>query len=248
MLAYKVPLEILERLIMELDFGFVRNVNTDAILGFPETFGFDDGSKFMKLLDILFRTIIKVDPNITFEHMNSDILFRCWATDLTARKPREFSKKMTPTVRIIDALRATTAIPIYFIPHTDPITGNMLSDGCIHGNLPLQNLTDAECAETLAIGFSLGAEDMSFVHKTPEDIMQFMNAVLNCFIHSRNKEVMDRWNHIILRIPADNYPSWNFEASREDRLMLLNIGMKATKEWLLNPYASARSIVRRNSC
>jgi predicted acylesterase/phospholipase RssA len=248
MLAYKVPLEILERLIMELDFGFVRNVNTDAILGFPETFGFDDGSKFMKLLDILLRTIIKVDPNITFGEMKTDILFRCWATDLTTRKPREFSKKATPTVRIMDALRATTAIPIYFIPHTDPITGNMLSDGCIHGNLPLQNLTDAECAETLAIGFSLGAEDMTFVPKTPEDIMQFMNAVLNCFIHSRNKEVMDRWSHIILRIPTDNYPSWNFEASREDRLMLLNIGIKATKEWLLNPYASARSIVRRNSC
>lgn len=246
MLAYKVPLEILERLIMELDFGFVRNVNPDAILGFPETFGLDDGSKFMKLLDILFRTIVKVDPNVTFEQMNTGILFRCWATDLSSRTPREFSKKMTPTVRIMDALRATTAIPIYFIPHKDPITGNMLSDGCIHGNLPFQNLSDEECAETLAIGFSQ-PDNVSYNPKTPEDIMQFIKAIFECVTHSRNK-IIDRWNHKILRIPTDNYPSWNFEASREDRLMLLNAGIKATKEWLLNPDATARSILRRNSC
>lgn len=246
MLAYKVPFEILERLIMELDFGFVRNVNPDAILGFPETLGLDDGSKLIKLMDIIFRTIVKIDPNITFEQMNTDISFRCWATDLSSRMPREFSKKMTPTVRIMDALRATTAIPIYFIPHKDPITGNMLSDGCIHGNLPLQNLTDEECAETLAIGFSL-PDNVTNNPKTPEDIMQFVKAIFECVTYSRNK-MIHRWNHKILRIPTDNYPSWNFEASREDRLMLLNAGIKATKEWLLKPDASARTILRRNSC
>jgi predicted acylesterase/phospholipase RssA len=49
MLACKIPVEVLERLIMELDFGVIRNVSPDAILGFPETFGLDDGSKFIKL-------------------------------------------------------------------------------------------------------------------------------------------------------------------------------------------------------
>lgn len=246
MMAYKIPIEVLERLIMELDFGVIRNVSPDAILGFPETFGLDDGSKFVNLLEIIFRTILKIDPNITFGDMKSDILFRCWATDLTKRELREFSKKETPTVRIIDALRATTAIPGYFIPHTDPITGNMLSDGGIQGNLPLHILTDEECAETLAVGFSSGSAKAE-KSETPQDLMQFMKAVFDCLTHSRNDDVMERWKHNIMRIPTGNYPSWNFEASREDRLMLLAAGIKSTKAWLLNPLATARTILRRNS-
>jgi NTE family protein len=246
MLACKIPIEVLERLIMELDFGVIRNVSPDAILGFPETFGLDDGSKFIKLLEIIFKTILKIDPNITFAEMKSDILFRCWATDLTLRTLREFSKKETPSVRIIDALRATTAIPGYFTPHTDPITGNMLSDGGIQGNLPLHNLTDKECAETLAIGF-LSPSDDPQSRETPQDLMQFMKAVFDCLVHSRNEEVMVKWKHHILRISIGNYPSWNFEASREDRLMLLNAGAKSTKAWLHNPLVSSRTILRRNS-
>jgi len=246
MLACKIPIEVLERLIMELDFSVIRNISPDAILGFPETFGLDDGSKFVNLLDIIFRTILKINPNITFGDMKSDIMFRCWATDLTNRELREFSKKETPNVRIIDALRATTAIPGYFTPHTDPITGNMLSDGGIQGNLPLHILTESECAETLAIGFSTGS-DKAEKSETPQDLMQFMKAVFDCLTHSRNEEVMVRWKHNILRIPTGNYPSWNFEASREDRLMLLAAGVKSTKAWLLNPLASARTILRRNS-
>jgi predicted acylesterase/phospholipase RssA len=246
MLACKIPIEVLERLIMELDFGVIRNVNPDAILGFPENFGLDDGSKFITLLEIIFRTILKIDPNITFGDMKSDILFRCWATDLTLRTLREFSKKETPTVRIIDALRASTAIPGYFTPHTDPITGNMLSDGGIQGNLPLHILTEEECEETLAIGFSSAVDDLQ-ARETPQDLMQFMKAVFDCLVHSRNEEVMARWKHHILRISIGNYPSWNFEASREDRLMLFTAGAKSTKAWLLNPFASARTILRRNS-
>jgi predicted acylesterase/phospholipase RssA len=219
-------------------------VSPDAILGFPETFGLDDGSKFVNLLEILFRTIIKIDPNITFGEMKSNIVFRCWATDLTTHTLREFSKKETPTVRIKDALRASIAIPGYFIPHTDPITGNMLSDGGIQGNLPIHILTEKECAETLAIGF---APEYSEKPETPQDLMQFMKAVFDCLIHSRNEEVMLRWKHHILRISTGNYPSWNFEASREDRQMLLAAGAKSTKAWLLNPFATARMILRRNS-
>jgi predicted acylesterase/phospholipase RssA len=241
MLACRVPVETLERLIMELDFGVIRNMNPDAILGFPETFGFDDGSKFVNLLEIIFRTILKLDANMTFADMKSGIVFRCWATDLTTRSLREFSQKETPTVRIIDALRASTAIPVYFTPHMDPITGNMLSDGGIQGNLPLHNLTDDECAETFAIGFSSESTET----KTPQDLMQFMKAVFDCLIHSRNEDVMEKWKHNILRIPTDNYPSWNFEASREDRAMLLTKGVEATKAWLKKP--AGRVLLRRNS-
>lgn len=241
MLAIKVPIETIERLVSDLDFGVIRNLNAESVMGFPETFGLDDGSKFVNLLDTIFRVVLKIDSALTFADMKGDIRFRCWATDLTTKSAREFSLKTTPNVRIIDALRATTAIPIYFTPVTDPITGNMLSDGGIQGNLAIHNLRADECAETFMIGF-LNGEELS--GKTPTDIMGFMDAVFKCLIHSRHEDLLKEWNHHILRIPLE-FPSWNFEASREDRLKLIKQGYHATEEWLKTP--PSRFINRRHS-
>ena len=241
MLAIKVPIETIERLVSDLDFGVIRNLNAESVMGFPETFGLYDGSKFVNLLDTIFRVVLKIDSALTFADMKGDIRFRCWATDLTTKSAREFSLKTTPNVRIIDALRATTAIPIYFTPFTDPITGNMLSDGGIQGNLAIHNLRADECAETFMIGF-LNGEELS--GKTPTDIMGFMDAVFKCLIHSRHEDLLKEWNHHILRIPLE-FPSWNFEASREDRLKLIKQGYHATEEWLKTP--PSRFINRRHS-
>ena len=242
MIACKTPMEVIKRLLLEIEFGVVRNLKPESMLAFPETFGIDDGRNFVKLLESVFRLVLKIDPNLTFADMKSDIAFRCWATDVVTLKSREFSVKATPKVRIIDAIRATTAIPIYFTPFIDPETGNMLSDGGIQGNLPLQNFSDIEISQTLCIGFTSPAQCTS---KNPEDVMGFMNSVFSCLIHTRNQDLLELWNHHIIRIPIDNYPSWNFEASREDREMLMNLGSNTVVKWLAKP--SAKKISRRHS-
>ena len=241
MMAAKMPIEAMERLVSELDFGQIRNLNVESLMAFPETLGLDDGSKFVNLLETIFRVVLKIDIDTTFADMKTGIQFRCWATDLTTRQPREFSLEATPNVRIIDALRATTALPIYFTPFTDPITGNMLSDGGIQGNMPVQNLTEEQRAETLMLGFK---EEVSETGSTPTDIMSFVNSVFSCLIHSRNEDLLKAWNHHILRIPLD-FPSWNFEASREDRQGLFKTGYKAAGIWLTKP--PSRVIIRRHS-
>ena len=241
MLAIKAPIETMERLVSDLDFGVIRNLSAESVMGFPETFGLDDGSKFINLLETIFRVVLKIDSGLTFADMKSDIKFRCWATDLTMKSPREFSLKATPNVRIIDALRATTAIPVYFTPFTDPITGNMLSDGGIQGNIAIHNLTPDECAETWMIGF---LNDDEKIGSTPSDIMGFMNSVFKCLIHSRHEDLLKEWNHHILRIPLD-IQSWNFEATKENRIALIKKGYIAAEEWLNKP--PSRPVNRRRS-
>ena len=240
MIACKTPIEVIERLIIELDFGMVRNLSVDTVMTFPETFGLDDGSKFTQLLEKVFRLVLKVDPNLTFADMKSNIAFRCWATDLVTLKLREFSRAQTPTVKIIDALRASCALPFYFTPFTDPLTGNLLSDGAIQGGMPLHILTEEELKETLSIGFT----DYVGKRANPTDIMEFANSVMSIPVNLQ-KEILHVWKHHIIRIPIDNYPSWNFEASREDREMLMKKGSDAALHWLDRPHG--RKITRRHS-
>lgn len=250
LLATGISLKQIETLVLDLDFSIIRNLKPEGFLEFPERFGIDDGTQFVKFLESIFRVILKVDPHLTFSEFaalkrDGQLNFRCWATDLNTFTIREFSLKETPSVRIIDALRASMALPLYFTPSIDPLNGHMLTDGGIQGNLPLHHLTDSECEESLSLGFSSGIM-RSTDGVLPQDLMSFINSIFSCLIHSRNEEFLKKWSHRILKISVDEYPSWNFEASREDRVMLLRKGSESALEWC-NERSFTKKIERRYS-
>lgn len=232
----------IEKLVLDLDFSVIRNLTPDALLGFPETFGLDDGSHLKKFLESIMKVALKLDPFVTFGELKNKVQFRCWATDLNTLSIREFSLVKTPTVRIVDALYASMAIPFYFTPCKDPITGHLLSDGGIQGSLPLHHLTEDECSEVLAIGF---CRNDPIKKEAPQDLMGFVSSIFSSILHIHNENVIRKWSHKIIRIPVDEFPSWNFEASREDRAMLIKKGLEATKQWLLN--VPNNLILRRHS-
>jgi predicted acylesterase/phospholipase RssA len=244
MISCGLSIQKIETLVLDLDFSIIRNITPDAFLGFPESFGIDDGSHLIKFLESIMRVAMKMDPASTFDSIkNNKIKFRCWATDLNTLTIREFSSEKTPSVKIVDALYASMAIPFYFTPARDSITGHLLSDGGIQGSLPLHHLTDDECSECIAIGFCRNNP----VKEEPQDLMAFVNSIFSSILHINNETVIKKWAHKIIRIPVDEFPSWNFEASREERIILINKGLEATKEWLVNGSNRYREILRRHS-
>lgn len=250
LMASGYPLKKIEALVLDLNFGIIRAVNPEAFLEFPERFGLDDGSAFIKFLESIFRVALKLDPNITLGDFSrlrrpGQLFFRCWATDLNTTGIREFSSSKTPSIRAIDALRASMALPFYFTPSIDPITGHMLTDGGVQGGLPLHHLTDEECEDSLSLGFSYGAPKV--LGELPQDLMGFVNSLFSSLVHSRHEDCLTKWAHKIIYIPCKEYPSWNFEASREDREMLVKKGFDATEIWLLRADSGSRKITRRCS-
>lgn len=246
MMAAGLTMKVMEKLVLDLEFGGIRTLSPDALIGFPETFGLDDGSNLKKFLESIIRVVLKIDPLITFAGLSKKIQFKCWATDLNTRKIREFSFEKTPTVKVVDALHASMAIPLYFIPVVDPITGHLLSDGGIQGSLPIHHLTEEECSECLAIGFCRG-KPFPAEGEVPEDLMGFMGSIFSSLTHFRNESVMSKWNHKIMRIPVDEFASWNFEVSREDREELVKRGFDSMKSWLNSPKCGSRPLSRRLS-
>jgi predicted acylesterase/phospholipase RssA len=245
MVSCGLTLETIEKLVLDLDFSIIRNVTADAFLGFPETFGLDDGSHLRKFLESIMRVAMKMDPVSTFDSIKSNrVKFRCWATDLNTLTIREFSSEKTPTVKIVDALYASMAIPFYFIPGKDSITGHLLSDGGIQGSLPLHHLTDDECSECLAIGF---CKTNPSKEEEPQDLMAFISSIFSSILHINNQATIKKWSHKILRIPVDEFPSWNFEVSRGDRIVLIKKGVEATEKWILNSRNTLKIILRRHS-
>jgi predicted acylesterase/phospholipase RssA len=246
MIASGLTIKVIEKLVVDLEFGIVRNLSPDAIVGFPETFGLDDGSNLKKFLESIMRIVMKIDPAITFSGLSKKIRFKCWATDLNTRSIREFSVEKTPNVRIIEALHASMAIPLYFTPVQDPETGHLLSDGGIQGSLPIHHLSESECEECMAIAF---CKDKPIPEdgEAPKDLMSFMGAIFACLTHSRNESVISKWEHKIMRIPIDGVQSWNFEISRDERLELVQRGKSSMNSWLNLKSCGGRIIRRRLS-
>jgi predicted acylesterase/phospholipase RssA len=246
MIASGLTMKVIEKMVVDLEFGIVRNLSPDALVGFPETFGLDDGSNLKKFLESIMRVVMKIDPAITFSGLSKKIQFKCWATDLNTRSIREFSLEKTPNVRIIEALHASMAIPLYFTPVQDPETGHLLSDGGIQGSLPIHHLSESECEECLAIGFCR-EKPFPVEGEVPTDLMSFMGSIFACLTHSRNESVINKWEHKIMRIPVDGVQSWNFEISRDERLLLVKKGKESMSSWLELKSCGSRRVTRRVS-
>lgn len=241
MISCEFSIKKLEQLVLELDFGVIRNITPESFIEFPETYGIDDGSKLMKFLESVLRNAIKVEPYTTFADLNKNkIQFRCWATDLNMYIPREFSIKTTPNVRIIDALHASMSIPFYYTPVIDPVTGHYLSDGGIQGAMPMYNLTEDECKYAIGIGFL-----NNLPNDNPVDFMDFMKRVLSSVINVQNNSIMKKWEDKIIKISANDITSLNFEVSREERIKLLKSGSESAKKWIQGKYPI--KIIRRHS-
>lgn len=213
------------------DFSLVRNLEPEAALAFPTTFGLDDGQNLVKILHSFMRHK-NIPLDITFGKWQQDYpqapQLRCYATDLHATKPREFSAAKTPNVKIIDGLRASMSLPGYFTPTTDSETGHMLIDGGILHNFPLAFLTPEEQKTCIGLSFSYDHTQV----ETIGDLGVFLAQVFACYYIPRVNEIhSNHWERCIV-IPAGAMPAWNFEATREERLDLVESGRGAALKFL----------------
>ena len=66
------------------------------------------------------------------------------------------------------------------------------------------------------------------------------------YVYTKHFNEQDTYN-VTTDMFLDEYPSWNFEASRDDRQMLLEKGKEAARVWLKNDTLRSRAILRRHS-
>ena len=223
-LAIGYTVSELRLLCILFDFSLIRNLDPEAAFLFPSTLGVDDGQNLTKLLITLLKAK-NLSSDLSFKDLKL-YNFRCYATDLHTTKRREFSSVKTPNVNLTDALRATMSLPAYFTPVDDPETGNMLVDGGILHNFPMDILTETEIKETIGIAFSY---DSNLRISDISDLPTFFSQIFACYFIPRTYEIYKEHKDRCILIPIGEYPSWNFEATREEREHIIEEGTKAAK-------------------
>jgi len=217
----------------ELDFGLIRSMNPDDMFRFTETFGFDSGENLKKLLAALLRAK-GLATTITFRELctlrPTLPILRVFATDLNTCMPKEFSMALTPDASIVEALRASMCIPMYFTPIKDA-SGHLLVDGGVVTHFPFQVLNREEQSTTLGLAFS---DDHKRIRTDILDLFSFLGQIYNA-IYYRQMRVLDlSWAQNIVYLPCGEFPSVHFEASPGEKQALMATGRKGMETFLDN--------------
>ena len=219
----------IKEVVLGLDFSVIRSLDPDI-----DRFGMDDGTNLEKLFASLLR-IKKKDPSMTFASVTPSL--RLYAADLHDCKAVEFSKVTTPETKITDALRASCALPGYFMP-VKGADGHLLTDGGVVGNYPAVHLTAEELDESIGMAFN-----QTYVTGDIQNLMQFMTQLMNTLVsHKRMEAVL----HRTIVVPCGDFPSWNFEAGLEEKLGLIAAGRAAAEAYFREArWIPAGRLVRR---
>lgn len=240
MFCLKYTVKQIEEICLGLDFSVIRSLDPESAFNILETYGCDDGANLEKAICSIFR-IRGYIPELTFGQAAELGLhsLRIYAADLNTSKLIEYSSLKTPHTEIKFALRASMCIPVYFQPLVDPENGHLLVDGGLICNYPIVHLTDREVDESLGLRFN------TKIVRTDkfEGFLEFISQLLGIY-YSPQKSLPIKYNCRTITVPCGEYPSWNFEASVEDRRGLIKIGRDAVVNFIENKLYSYKGLRR----
>ena len=223
----------LRMVISLLDFGLIRDLDPETMLNFPDTFGLDTGANLEKLLKTILRSR-RLNPEMTFKELDALKLgpkLRVIAMNLNTCAVQDFNVDTTPAIQIALAVRASMSIHIYFSPVYEPTSGHYFSDGGIYFPSPFKFITDSERIHTLSLAFSN-------THKPRQDIkniQEFLFQLYYSLDYETEKDLQKAWGHSIMYIDCKGANVMNFEATQEEKTVLMELGRESAENFLRTP-------------
>lgn len=188
--ALQVPIADVERLMLE-KWSHGVTIPTTNIWGFMNSLGLDDSRVFIKYLESYLGNMTFMD---LVKKTGVDLVM-C-ATHLTTMSPVYFCVDKTPNVLVIDALRASIAIPLLFRPVE--IGADKYVDGGISNNVPFCVYEDVDPEQVLIVHATFKKEVS--IPNIASNIWTYCAAVMNQVFmqHAVNEMALKKYPHYIL--------------------------------------------------
>ena len=236
-LSLKAPLPKIRTIFETTDFTKFRDFDISNLMSFGSKWGLDTGASFVKQVKCILEDIKPGSSEYTLQELPD---LHITATDLTDSKPVILDSKSYPNLKLIDALRASTSIPFFYMPFKNPINNHLLIDGAVACNFPWILLPESIDLND-AIGFNFASFDDL---KEPSTLPEYIHKVLNFRdTYWRQKKYKPK-HHNIINFDVRAFPSWHFAIDIKDRIELFNIGIDTTESWLIS--RSVKETVQTN--
>lgn len=208
-----------------VDSRYLLKIDEDVVMNFTTTWGLSDGDASKAYIGGIVDTWEPGSSTWTFadlQRKRPGVFLGISATNLSKRRLEVFSHETTPDLLIVDAIRASSAIPFMFTPWTSP-WGDIYCDGGITEECPWTHVKDK--ANTLVIA----CDDCQIVgRKEPiESILDYFMIFLGM---SRSCPV--KTPRYCISVNNKAISELDFNSSIEDRRALYDEGWAAADAWL----------------
>jgi predicted acylesterase/phospholipase RssA len=198
----QIPYDFILDIIMNLNFKELIDIDIDNILVNQSLI---NGNNYIEKIKEIIST--KIDPDITFielYHYNK-ILYTTNALNINNSKIEYFNYKLTPNVKIVDAIMASSSLPLLFPPYK--INEKYYYDGGLCNNCPV-NLID----ELESIAF-----DISHVDSENNNNIKLFDLMMS-FISISNKINTINENNLVFQILDSRFKNevMNINQTRDD--------------------------------
>ena len=222
-----MPEKDILKFVYEFDFTQSRDFNAEDIMSIGETMGLDKGFALRKMIVKLLEGIRKDSSRWTLrefkEATGNDIYY--FISNVTLSVPFFASAATHPDLFVLDAIYATMAIPFYFCPYKDLLTGHYWCDGMLGGNFPWIHVSEADKRDSIGLYFP----SRSVVAK-PE-FFDYLNSIISFRNNYEQRKIVNEWSDNIISVPTSEFPSIALDLNKKDREHLYRVGLEKVKIW-----------------
>jgi len=213
----------LTKILDALTLDNLRDINSDNILGFNETFGLDSCNQFCKIFKVITKKLLG-NENATFKDLKEKLPkynLIIVGTNISKKTLDKFSYIDTPDMPIWLAVRISMSVPIYFTKVF--YNGDCYVDGGILNNYPI-TFFDNDIEHTL--GIILTDPD---VEKEVNTIGAYMYKIMDCVMNVWQNYLKDKYSKNTIEIFV-KYNLLEFRFDKEVKDLLIKQGYDEFKK------------------
>lgn len=213
-----------KELMFQTDYLKFRDIDISNIFGIQHSWGLDDGNSLVKEIERIFESIEPGSKDIRFSDMAG---LNIVVSDLTIRETVVCNSHTFPNLRIIDAVRASMSLPIFFKPFIHKESGNIWVDGALRANFPWDLLPNDE-ARSESLGFTFEKATDS---KSPKTFMEYIFSMVHFDEPKKNNLLKQKWSKNILWFNLPPYPTWYVRLQGSDFEIVESLGREGVEKW-----------------
>jgi len=206
------------------------DIQEDLVAHFMTEWGVDYGNKYVEYMGRFLNTWEPGFSEWTFAQLSAarpGILLGIPAVNLSTGEYVLFSSTTHPHMKIFDAVRATSSIPMFFTPWKDD-KGHLYCDGALKEQYPWACIPKEKRSTTLMIACH---ENQIGVY-THAPISTFTDYISRIMYIARHNHQQDAPEHTIV-INDTRIDILDFFQRKEERLCLIQSGIDAVAAWVM---------------
>lgn len=223
MFALSGSVDVLKKVMRQTQFSKFRDVNVLNLVNLNSVWGMDDGISMVTEVGRIMEILKPGSSTYTLSKIPGLHIF---VTDIDDHKVIDCCAKNYPNMAILDALRASMSLPIFYTPFLDSESGHHWIDGGLAANFPWNQLkTEAEKKESL--GFSFERTWMN----GPRTFNEYIFAMSRFGEPKNILTLKSDWPQNILWFPSPPFPAWFMNLQEEEFCLLETLGLQAFENW-----------------